>query len=127
MALSLGRFIEALRYYSAIFDSLDTMLPRYDTRRAKMEQFFFAEEIKNIVSCEGPARVERHERVDQCRRRMSQAGFQAMPLKMITQAKQWLRKASVYEGGYTIVEEKNCFVLGWNSKPIIAASCRKCT
>ena len=42
-----------------LFDSLDTMLPRYDTRRAKMEQLFFAEEIKNIVSCEGPARVER--------------------------------------------------------------------
>ncbi|KAL0004435.1 hypothetical protein SO802_011996 [Lithocarpus litseifolius] len=60
----LGRFMEALHYYSAIFDSLDTMLPRYDTRRAEMEQFFFAEDIKNIVSCEGPARVERHERVD---------------------------------------------------------------
>ncbi|KAK1387279.1 hypothetical protein POM88_015460 [Heracleum sosnowskyi] len=25
----LGRFMEALHYYSAIFDSLDTMLPRY--------------------------------------------------------------------------------------------------
>ncbi|KAF5957339.1 hypothetical protein HYC85_004564 [Camellia sinensis] len=64
----LGRFMEALHYYSAIFDSLDAMLPKYDTRRAKMEQFFFAEEIKNIVSCEGPARVERHERVDQWRK-----------------------------------------------------------
>ncbi|KAL4638218.1 hypothetical protein ACB092_03G132500 [Castanea dentata] len=122
----LGRFMEALHYYSAIFDSLDTMLPRYDTRRAKMEQFFFAEEIKNIVSCEGPARVERHERVDQWCWRMSRARFQAMPLKMITQAKQWLRKTSVCEG-HTIVEEKNCLVLGWKSKPIIAASCWKCT
>ncbi|GMY26424.1 GRAS family protein RAD1-like [Fagus crenata] len=105
----LGRFMEALHYYSAIFDSLDTMLPRYDTRHAKIEQFFLAEEIKNIVSCEGPARVERHERVDQWRRRMSRAGFQMAPLKMITQAKQWLRKG--------------CLVLGWKSKPIIAASC----
>ncbi|KAK9090218.1 hypothetical protein Sjap_023395 [Stephania japonica] len=32
----LGRFMEALHYYSAIFDSLDAMLPKYDTRRAKM-------------------------------------------------------------------------------------------
>ncbi|KAF4348986.1 hypothetical protein G4B88_025286 [Cannabis sativa] len=64
----LGRFMEALHYYSAIFDSLDAMLPKYDTRRAKIEQFYFAEEIKNIISCEGPARVERHERVDQWRR-----------------------------------------------------------
>ncbi|KAH7570426.1 hypothetical protein ACOSP7_018556 [Xanthoceras sorbifolium] len=122
----LGRFMEALHYYSAIFDSLDAMLPKYDTRRAKIEQFFFAEEIKNIVSCEGPARVERHERIDQWRRRMSRAGFQPVPIKMIMQAKQWLKKVQVCEG-YTILEEKGSLVLGWQSKPIIAASCWKCS
>ncbi|KAK4410794.1 GRAS family protein RAM1 [Sesamum angolense] len=121
----LGRFMEALHYYSAIFDSLDAMLPKYDTRRAKMEQFYFAEEIKNIVSCEGPARVERHERVDQWRRRMSRAAFQPVPLKMLAQAKQWLSSINACEG-YTIVEEKGCLVLGWKSKPIVAASCWKC-
>ncbi|KAL2482676.1 DELLA protein GAI [Forsythia ovata] len=121
----LGRFMEALHYYSAIFDSLDAVLPKYDTKRAKMEQFYFAEEIKNIVSCEGPARVERHERVDQWRRRMSRAGFQPAPLKMLAQAKQWLKNINVCEG-YTIVEEKGCLVLGWKSKPIVAASCWKC-
>ncbi|KAF5732194.1 hypothetical protein HS088_TW18G00885 [Tripterygium wilfordii] len=121
----LGRFMEALHYYSAIFDSLDAMLPKYDTRRAKMEQFYFAEEIKNIVSCEGPARVERHERLDQWRRRMSRAGFQVAPIKMAAQAKQWLGKNKVCEG-YTVVEEKGCLVLGWKSKPIIAISCWKC-
>ncbi|KAK1363241.1 DELLA protein GAI [Heracleum sosnowskyi] len=121
----LGRFLEALHYYSAIFDSLDAMLPKYDTRRAKIEQFYFAEEIKNIVSCEGPARVERHERVDQWRRRMSRAGFQPAPVKIIAQAKDWLGKHKFCEG-YTIVEEKGCLVLGWKSKPIVAASCWKC-
>ncbi|OMO60364.1 Transcription factor GRAS [Corchorus capsularis] len=120
----LEQFMEALHYYSAIFDSLDTMLPKYDTRRAKMEQFYFAEEIKNIVSCEGPARIERHERVDQWRRRMSRAGFQPAPIKMVMQAKKWLGKFKVCEG-YTIVEDKGCLVLGWKSKPIIAASCWK--
>nr|GMC57793.1 DELLA protein RGL1-like [Ipomoea batatas] len=43
-----SRFMEALQYYSSIFDSLDAMLPKYDTRRAKIEQFYFMEEIKNI-------------------------------------------------------------------------------
>ncbi|CAL1413446.1 unnamed protein product [Linum trigynum] len=122
----LGRFMESLHYYSAIFDSLDSMLPRYDTRRAKIEQFYFADEIKNIVSCEGPARVERHERSDQWRRRMSRAGFQASPLKMLAQAKQWLGKAKFCDG-YTVVEEKGCLVLGWQSRPIIAASCWRCS
>ncbi|CAI9754664.1 unnamed protein product [Fraxinus pennsylvanica] len=121
----LGRFMEALHYYSAIFDSLDAMLPKYDTKRAKIEQFYFAEEIKNIVSCEGQARVERHERVDQWRRRMSRAGFQPAPLKMLAQAKKWLNNINACEG-YTIVEEKGCLVLGWKSKPIVAASCWKC-
>lgn len=122
----LGRFMEALHYYSAIFDSLDAMLPKYDTRRAKMEQFYFVEEIKNIVSCEGPARMERHEKLDQWRRRMSRAGFQAAPIKMVAQAKQWLQENYKVCEGYTIVEEKGCLVLGWKSKPIVAASCWKC-
>nr|GEW39936.1 DELLA protein RGL1-like [Tanacetum cinerariifolium] len=121
----LGRFMEALYYYSAIFDALDAMLPKYDTRRAKIEQFYFAEEIKNIVSCEGPNRVERHERLDQWRRRMSRAGFQAAPIKLLAQAKQWLAKLEICEG-YTIMEEKGSLVLGWKSKPIVAASCWKC-
>lgn len=121
----LGRFMEALHYYSAIFDSLDAMLPKYDTKRAKIEQFYFAEEIKNIVSCEGPNRVERHERVDQWRRRMSRAGFQGVPIKMVNQTKQWLEKLGVCDG-YTVVEEKGCLVLGWKSKPIVAVSCWKC-
>ncbi|XP_004515897.1 GRAS family protein RAD1-like [Cicer arietinum] len=121
----LGRFMESLHYYSAIFDSLDAMLPKYDTKRAKMEQFYFAEEIKNIVSCEGPLRMERHEKVDQWRRRMSRAGFQGVPIKMMSQGKEWLVKNKVCDG-YTVVEEKGCLVLGWKSKPIVAASCWKC-
>lgn len=121
----LGRFMEALHYYSAIFDSLDAALPRYDTRRAKIEQFYYAEEIKNIVSWEGQGRVERHERVNQWRRRMSRAGFTSVPIKMMAKAKEWL--GTVKGGdGYTLKEEKGSLLLGWNSKPIIAASCWKC-
>lgn len=122
----LGRFMEALHYYSAIFDSLDAMLPKYDTRRAKMEQFFFAEEIKNIVSCEGQARVERHERLDKWRRRMSRAGFHLAPIKILAGAKKWLKMNVKACEGYTLVEEKGCLVLGWKSKPFVAASCWKC-
>ncbi|KAI4341355.1 hypothetical protein MLD38_026087 [Melastoma candidum] len=121
----LGRFVEALHYYSTIFDSLEATMPRYDTRRAKVEQFYYAEEIRNIVSCKGLGRVERHERVDQWRRRMSRAGFQSTPIRMMGPAKEWLGKNSGCEG-YTLVEEKGCPVLGWKSKPIVAVSCWKC-
>lgn len=40
-----------------------------------------------------------------------------MPVKMLVQAKQWLRKVQTCEG-YAIIEEKGCLVLGWKSKPI---------
>ncbi|KAI3855000.1 hypothetical protein MKW92_053368 [Papaver armeniacum] len=102
----LGRFMEALHYYSAIFDSLDTMLPKYDTKRAKIEQFYFAEEIKNIV---------RHVK--------SQQELNDME-RLIGGAKQWLEKLNVCEG-YTIMEEKGCLVLGWQSKSIVMTSCWK--
>ena len=53
---------------------------------------------------------------------MSRAGFQAAPVKVVAQAKQWLHKDKVYDD-YNVVEEKGCLVLGWKSKPIVAASC----
>uniref|UniRef100_A0A0E0N6E1 Uncharacterized protein n=1 Tax=Oryza rufipogon TaxID=4529 RepID=A0A0E0N6E1_ORYRU len=84
----LGRFMEALHYYAALFDALDAALPRYDARRARVEQFHFGAEIRNVVGCEGAARVERHERADQWRRRMSRAGFQSVPIKMAAKARE---------------------------------------
>lgn len=121
----LGRFMEALHYYAALFDALDAALPRYDARRARVEQFHFGAEIRNVVGCEGAARVERHERADQWRRRMSRAGFQAVPIRMAGKAREWLEE-NAGGGGYTVAEEKGCLVLGWKGKPVIASSCWKC-
>uniref|UniRef100_A0A453G3N5 DELLA protein GAI1 n=1 Tax=Aegilops tauschii subsp. strangulata TaxID=200361 RepID=A0A453G3N5_AEGTS len=121
----LGRFMEALHYYAALFDALDAALPRYDARRARVEQFHYGAEIRNVVGCEGAARVERHERADQWRRRMSRAGFQSMPIKMAAKAREWLEE-NAGGSGYTVAEEKGCLVLGWKGKPVIAASCWKC-
>uniref|UniRef100_A0A0D9V957 Uncharacterized protein n=1 Tax=Leersia perrieri TaxID=77586 RepID=A0A0D9V957_9ORYZ len=122
----LGRFMEALHYYAALFDALDAALPRYDARRARVEQFHLGAEIRNVVGCEGAARVERHERADQWRRRMSRAGFQSVPIKMAARAREWLdANAGGVGGGYTVAEEKGCVMLGWKGKPVIAASCWK--
>lgn len=40
-----------------------------------MEQFHFGAEIRNVVGCEGVARVERHERADQWGRRSGADGL----------------------------------------------------
>jgi|UniRef100_A0A2N9E9H6 hypothetical protein len=115
----LGRFLESLHYYSAIFDSLEASLPRNSAQRLKME-FLFAEEIRNIVAFEGSNRVERHERIDQWRRQLGRAGFQVMGLKCMSQARMLI---SVYGcDGYTLTTEKGCLLLGWKGRPIILAS-----
>ncbi|KAK7313897.1 hypothetical protein VNO77_39102 [Canavalia gladiata] len=116
----LGRFLESLHYYSAIFDSLEASMPRNSQQRMKIERLHFAEEILNIVAYEGPDRVERHERVDQWRRQLGRAGFQVMPLKCTSQARMML---SVYDcDGYTLSSEKGSLLLGWKGRPVMMAS-----
>ncbi|GLJ21403.1 hypothetical protein SUGI_0394040 [Cryptomeria japonica] len=116
----LGRFLESLHYYSAIFDSLEASLPRSSPQRMKVERFHFAEEIGNIVAYEAAERVERHERADQWRRQLGRSGFQGFPLRFMSQARMML---SVYGcDGYSLAEDKGCLLLGWKGRPIMLAS-----
>ena len=112
--------MESLHYYSAIYDSLDTIMPRSSQQRMKIERLHFTEEIRNIVACEGPDGVERHEGVDQWRRQLGRAGFQVVGLKCTSQARMML---SVYDcDGYTLSSEKGCLILGGKGRPIMMAS-----
>ncbi|OVA09613.1 Transcription factor GRAS [Macleaya cordata] len=122
----LGRFLEALHYYSAIFDSLDATLPSDSTERAKVEQYIFAPEIRNIVASEGPERVERHVRLEKWRKVMEAMGFKGMPLSenAVTQSKMLLGLYSC--DGYRLTEDGGCLLLGWQDRPIIAASAWRC-
>ncbi|XP_004516250.2 GRAS family protein RAD1-like [Cicer arietinum] len=116
----LGRFLESLHYYSAIFDSLEATMVRNSAQRMKIERVHFADEICNVVAYEGPDRIERHERVEQWRRQLGRGGFQVMPLKCTSQARMML---SVYDcDGYTLSCEKGCLLLGWKGRSIIMAS-----
>ncbi|XP_044467183.1 GRAS family protein RAM1-like [Mangifera indica] len=122
----LGRFLEALHYYSAIFDSLDATFPPDSTQRAKVEQYLFASEIRNIVACEGAERIERHERLDKWRRMMEGKGFKGVPLSAnaVTQSKILLGLYSC--DGYRLTEDKGCLLLGWQDRAIVAASAWRC-
>lgn len=122
----LGRFLESLHYYSAIFDSLEASLPRCSAQRLKIEGGHFAEEIRNIVACEGAERTERHERADQWRRQLGRAGFQAAAGAKGGWSQSQARMTmmvSVYGcDGYTVGSEKGCLLLGWKGRPIMMAS-----
>ncbi|TKY63031.1 DELLA protein GAI1 [Spatholobus suberectus] len=122
----LGRFLEALHYYSAIFDSLDATFPAESAQRAKVEQYIFAPEIRNIVACEGPERFERHERLERWRKIMEGKGFKGVALSpnAVTQSKILLGLYSC--DGYRLTEDKGCLLLGWQDRAIVAASAWRC-
>lgn len=122
----LGRFLEALHYYSAIFDSLDATFPAESAQRMKVEQYIFAPEIRNIVACEHAERTERHERLEKWRKIMEGKGFRGVPLSAnaVTQSKILLGLYS--SDGYRLTEDKGCLLLGWQDRPLIAASAWRC-
>ncbi|KAM3286852.1 GRAS family protein RAM1 [Capsicum chacoense] len=122
----LGRFLEALHYYSAIFDSLDATFPGDSSQRAKLEQYIFGPEIMNIVSYEGTERVVRHERLEKWRRVMEGKGFKGVALSAnaVTQSKILLGLYSC--DGYKLTEDNGCLLLGWQDRAILAASAWRC-
>lgn len=118
----LERFVEALHYYCAMFDSLDSTLPQQCLERVTLEKHLFGQEIKNIVACEGVERTERHEKLERWRRRMETAGFESLPLSAptILQAKRLLHSFAC--DGYRMLEDKGCLTLCWQDTPLYSAS-----
>lgn len=117
----LPRFIEALDYYSAMFESLDAKLPRDMKERISVEQHCLARDIVNIIACEGNERVERHELFGKWKSRFTMAGFQQYPLSsyMNLVIKELLRS---YSEHYTLLEKNGAMLLGWKERSLVSVS-----
>ncbi|XVE54351.1 hypothetical protein DITRI_Ditri03aG0073600 [Diplodiscus trichospermus] len=115
----LDRFTEALHYYSTMFDSLEACTVQLEKALAEI---YIQREITNVVSCEGSARVERHEPLAKWRTRLSGAGFRPLHLgsNAFKQASMLLTLFSAE--GYSVEENEGRLTLGWHSRPLIAAS-----
>ncbi|GLT28950.1 hypothetical protein SLA2020_038500 [Shorea laevis] len=115
----LDRFTEALYYYSTMFDSLEAC-PLQPAKA--LAEIYIQREICNVVSCEGSARVERHEPLAKWRTRLAGAGFRPLHLgsNAFKQASMLLTLFSAE--GYCVEENEGCLTLGWHSRPLIAAS-----
>ncbi|MCO5568861.1 hypothetical protein L7F22_022563 [Adiantum nelumboides] len=122
----LERFVEALHYYSTMFDSLEACSLHPQCSEMACTEVYLSREIANIVACEGVERVERHEPLSQWRKRMENAGFR--PLHLGSNAfKQASMLLKYFSGeGYTVEENNGCITLGWHSRPLIAASAWQC-
>ncbi|CAK9225020.1 unnamed protein product [Sphagnum troendelagicum] len=125
------RFYEAFQYYLFLFDSLTSSLePGSDSSlvNTSIESYLLAPEILNIVAAEGASRVERHERLEQWRIRMCTAGFQSRPLSDAShfQADKLLSERSPRRGGFQVARDNGCLLLGWQGRPLLAASSWTC-
>lgn len=118
----MDRVMEALNFYAALFDCLESTMPRASTERLKIEKMLLGEEIKNIVSCEGLQRKKRHEKLEKWAPRMEVAGFRKVPLSyhVMMQARRLLQ--SYNYDGYKIREENGCFMICWQDQPLFAVS-----
>ncbi|KFK23426.1 hypothetical protein AALP_AAs45999U001000 [Arabis alpina] len=117
----LPRFLETLSYYTAMFESIDVMLPRNHKDRINIEQHCLARDVVNIIACEGAERIERHELLGKWKSRFSMAGFQPYPLSSIVSAtiRALLRD---YNNGYGVEERDGALYLGWMNR-ILVSSC----
>lgn len=120
------RLSESLYFYAALFDCLESTLPRTSMERLKVEKMLFGEEIKNVIACEGGERKERHEKLDKWFQRLDLAGFGCVPLSYyaLLQARRLLQGYSC--DGCRIKEENGCVVMCWQDRPLFSVSAWKC-
>ncbi|XP_071697324.1 scarecrow-like protein 21 [Rutidosis leptorrhynchoides] len=113
------RFLEALDYYNAMFESMDITLPREDRGRINVEQHCLARDVVNIIACEGNERVERNELLGKWKLRFSMAGFSPCPMSPLVNAtiKRLLKNHSER---YMVDEKDGALYLGWMNRDLVA-------
>jgi histidinol-phosphate aminotransferase len=115
----LPRLRESLRHYYTVFDVLDTLLPEQMPERYVIEQEFFGREIINVISCEGSARVERHERSQAWENRLKKIGFQPFQQEELDQV---LTSSLNLHEHFDLRPTMGGYSLHWKNTPVIASS-----
>ncbi|GFP93804.1 scarecrow-like protein 23 [Phtheirospermum japonicum] len=117
----LGRFVEALHYYSALFDALGDGLGFESIERHTVEQQVFGGEIRNIVAVGGPKRTG-EVNLERWGEEMGRAGFRPVSLAGNPAAQASLLLGMFPWQGYSLVEENGCLKLGWKDLSLLTAS-----
>ncbi|KAK9128892.1 hypothetical protein Syun_017689 [Stephania yunnanensis] len=120
------RLLEALYFYAALFDCLESTVSRTSIDRIKVEKMLFGEEIKNIIACEGIERKERHEKLEKWIQRLDFSGFGRVSLSYygLLQARRLLLSYGCE--GYRIKEENGCVVICWQDRALFSISAWRC-
>ncbi|KAK5802750.1 hypothetical protein PVK06_030369 [Gossypium arboreum] len=115
-----SRVGEAVGYYGALFESIESTFGRENSERVKVEEGLLRK-IANSVACEGRDRVERCEVFGKWRARMSMAGFELKPLSESV-AESMRARLNCGNPGFTVKEENGGISFGWLGRTLTVAS-----
>ncbi|KAI0504894.1 hypothetical protein KFK09_015848 [Dendrobium nobile] len=116
----LCRFVEALHYYSALFDAIGDGGGGGE-ERWEVERGVLGGEIRNIVAIGGPKRTG-EVRVERWGDELRRVGFRPVSLAGSPAAQASLLLGMVPWKGYTLVEEGGRLKLGWKDLSLLTAS-----
>ncbi|KAK2361417.1 protein SCARECROW [Trifolium repens] len=117
----LGRFVEAIHYYSALFDSLGSSYGEESEERHVVEQQLLSREIRNVLAVGGPSRsgeIKFHN----WREKLQQCGFRGISLAGNAATQASLLLGMFPSEGYTLVEDNGILKLGWKDLCLLTAS-----
>ncbi|KAG4182319.1 hypothetical protein ERO13_A09G042600v2 [Gossypium hirsutum] len=115
-----SRVGEAVGYYGALFESIESTFGRENSERVKVEEGLLRK-IVNSVACEGRDRVERCEVFGKWRARMSMARFELKPLSESV-AESMRARLNCGNPGFTVKEENGGISFGWMGRTLTVAS-----
>ncbi|PSS34805.1 Protein SCARECROW like [Actinidia chinensis var. chinensis] len=119
----LGRFVEAIHYYSALFDSLGASYGEESEERHVVEQQLLSREIRNVLAVGGPSRSgDQVNKFNNWREKFEQSGFKGVSLAGNATAQATLLLGMFPSDGYTLVEENGTLKLGWKDLCLLTAS-----
>ncbi|GKB36563.1 DELLA protein RGL2-like protein [Tanacetum coccineum] len=120
------RFIEALFFYGALFDSVSDCSADDYLNRKVSESVFYGQPIRNIVAAEGDERTGRHVTISVWRAFFARFGMLEVKLSdaSLNEAKLIITNFDSRQSCMLHVDGR-CFVVGWKDVPVFSVSAWK--